>query len=104
MFFCELLASIRSSNHLFVCLFVCLFICSFIFSLLRYSVATGNTSDRKFLKSLNCNYLVIDEGHMLKNMQSQRYQGLMKMKVRFLCRLRPQRLVSVPQKDSLQKA
>lgn len=47
-----------------------------------YSVATGNTSDRKFLKSLNCNYLVIDEGHMLKNMQSQRYQGLMKMKAR----------------------
>ncbi|KAJ7385780.1 ATP-dependent helicase smarcad1 [Desmophyllum pertusum] len=46
-----------------------------------YSVATSS-DDRSFLRKLNCNYVVLDEGHMLKNMQSQRYQGLMKMKAR----------------------
>lgn len=46
-----------------------------------YTVATGTKDDRSFLRKLNCNYVVLDEGHMLKNMQSQRYQGLMKMKV-----------------------
>ena len=45
-------------------------------------MANGNDEDRRFLRKLNCNYLVLDEGHMLKNMQSQRYQGLMRMKVR----------------------
>lgn len=47
-----------------------------------YTVATGTKEDRSFLRKLNCNYVVLDEGHMLKNMQSQRYQGLMKMKAR----------------------
>ncbi|XP_022785581.1 SWI/SNF-related matrix-associated actin-dependent regulator of chromatin subfamily A containing DEAD/H box 1-like [Stylophora pistillata] len=47
-----------------------------------YTVATGTKDDRSFLRKLNCNYVVLDEGHMLKNMQSQRYQGLMKMKAR----------------------
>ena len=46
-------------------------------------MANGNDEDRRFLRKLNCNYLVLDEGHMLKNMQSQRYQGLMRMKVRW---------------------
>ncbi|XP_078375262.1 SWI/SNF-related matrix-associated actin-dependent regulator of chromatin subfamily A containing DEAD/H box 1-like isoform X2 [Oculina patagonica] len=46
-----------------------------------YSIAT-TSDDRSFLRKLNCNYVVLDEGHMLKNMQSQRYQGLMKMKAR----------------------
>ena len=54
--------------------FFCLVFCS-------YTVATGTKDDRSFLRKLNCNYVVLDEGHMLKNMQSQRYQGLMKMKV-----------------------
>ncbi|XP_068755461.1 SWI/SNF-related matrix-associated actin-dependent regulator of chromatin subfamily A containing DEAD/H box 1-like [Montipora capricornis] len=44
-----------------------------------YAVATGNADDRRFLRKLKCNYMVLDEGHMLKNMQSQRYQGLMKL-------------------------
>lgn len=44
-----------------------------------YSIATGNAEDRKFLRRLKCNYMILDEGHMLKNMQSQRYQGLMKL-------------------------
>lgn len=47
-------------------------------------MANGNDEDRRFLRKLNCNYLVLDEGHMLKNMQSQRYQGLMRMKVRYM--------------------
>ena len=51
-------------------------------------MANGNDEDRRFLRKLNCNYLVLDEGHMLKNMQSQRYQGLMRMKVR----LRPSKM------------
>lgn len=46
-----------------------------------YSVAT-TTDDRTFLRKLKCHYVVLDEGHMLKNMQSQRYQALMKVKAR----------------------
>ena len=46
-----------------------------------YAVATGNADDRRFLRKLKCNYMILDEGHMLKNMQSQRYQGLMKLTV-----------------------
>ena len=51
---------------------------------LSYSVAT-TTDDRIFLRKLKCHYVVLDEGHMLKNMQSQRYQALMKVKVSVLC-------------------
>ena len=51
---------------------------------LSYAIAT-TSDDRAFLRKLKCHYVVLDEGHMLKNMQSQRYQGLMKVKVGVLC-------------------
>ena len=51
---------------------------------LSYAIAT-TSDDRVFLRKLKCHYVVLDEGHMLKNMQSQRYQGLMKVKVGVLC-------------------
>ena len=37
--------------------------------------------DRKFLQKLSLECLVLDEGHMLKNMATQRYNYLMKIKV-----------------------
>ena len=58
--------------------------CNFATSVLSYAVAT-TTDDRTFLRKLKCHYVVLDEGHMLKNMQSQRYQALMKVKVGVLC-------------------
>ena len=46
-----------------------------------YSVCIGQAEDRKFLRKLSLQCLVLDEGHMLKNMATQRYNHLMKIKV-----------------------
>lgn len=46
-----------------------------------YSVCIGQVEDRKFLRKLSLQCLVLDEGHMLKNMATQRYGHLMKIKV-----------------------
>lgn len=62
----------------------CLPDCNFATFVLSYAIAT-TSDDRAFLRKLKCHYVVLDEGHMLKNMQSQRYQGLMKVKVGVLC-------------------
>ena len=49
----------------------------------RYNIATGSYEDRCLFKKINFHYSVFDEGHMLKNMVSQRYRNLMKIKVTF---------------------
>ncbi|KAJ3391247.1 hypothetical protein HDU84_006311 [Entophlyctis sp. JEL0112] len=41
-----------------------------------YNLAAGCSDDRKFLRRLNPRSLILDEGHMVKNMQSSRYQTL----------------------------
>ena len=41
----------------------------------------GQAEDRKFFRKLPLDCLVLDEGHMLKNMSSQRYAHLMKIRV-----------------------
>ncbi|KAJ3357224.1 hypothetical protein HDU83_008037 [Entophlyctis luteolus] len=41
-----------------------------------YNLASGSADDRKFLRRLKPRSLVLDEGHMVKNMQSSRYQNL----------------------------
>lgn len=48
-----------------------------------YSMATGNKYDQQFLKSRQFNVIVYDEGHMLKNSSSTRYQKLMKLHGQF---------------------
>lgn len=45
-------------------------------------MVTSSAEDRSFFKRLEFNYVVFDEAHMLKNMASQRYGNLMKIKVR----------------------
>lgn len=47
----------------------------------RYNMATGNAEDRSLFKKFEFHYAVFDEGHLLKNMSSQRYQGLMRIAV-----------------------
>ncbi|XP_052088062.1 SWI/SNF-related matrix-associated actin-dependent regulator of chromatin subfamily A containing DEAD/H box 1A-like isoform X5 [Mytilus californianus] len=44
-----------------------------------YNMATGNVEDRSLFKKLGFHYAIFDEGHMLKNMSSMRYQNLMKI-------------------------
>lgn len=44
-----------------------------------YNMATGNVEDRALFKKLDFHYAIFDEGHMLKNMSSMRYQNLMKI-------------------------
>ncbi|GMM38568.1 DNA-dependent ATPase [Saccharomycopsis crataegensis] len=48
-----------------------------------YNLATGNKDDMKFLRSRKFNIIVYDEGHMLKNSNSERYQKLMKIPGKF---------------------
>ncbi|KAK2180963.1 hypothetical protein NP493_419g07016 [Ridgeia piscesae] len=45
-----------------------------------YHIAAGSTEDRILFKKLKFDYAIFDEGHMLKNMSSLRYQSLMKIR------------------------
>ncbi|KAF5321430.1 hypothetical protein D9619_001754 [Psilocybe cf. subviscida] len=45
-----------------------------------YNLAQGDEKDRKFFKKIDWDCCVYDEGHVLKNFQSQRYQTLLKVK------------------------
>lgn len=47
--------------------------------LTTYNMATGCIEDRVLFKKTQFQYAVFDEGHMLKNMSSLRYQNLMKI-------------------------
>lgn len=40
--------------------------------------------ERKMFRITPMHYVVYDEAHMLKNMSTQRYDNLLKIKVRFL--------------------
>ena len=44
-------------------------------------MASGSVDDRAMFKKLDFHCAIFDEGHMLKNMSSMRYQSLMKIKV-----------------------
>lgn len=44
-------------------------------------MVTTSTEDRALFKKLRFHSVVLDEAHMLKNMASQRYENLMKIKV-----------------------
>lgn len=48
-----------------------------------YSIATGNSEDRKFLRSKKFKTLFLDEGHMIKNGDSQRAKHLKFFKIPF---------------------
>lgn len=48
-----------------------------------YNLATGALPDFKFLKNQHFDMIVYDEGHMLKNSNSERYNKLMRLKARF---------------------
>ncbi|KAG6819580.1 hypothetical protein H0H93_010506 [Arthromyces matolae] len=43
-----------------------------------YNLAQGDDRDRKFFRRIEWDSCVYDEGHVLKNFQSQRYQALLK--------------------------
>ncbi|KAK2463239.1 hypothetical protein APHAL10511_004894 [Amanita phalloides] len=43
-----------------------------------YNLAQGDERDRKFFRRINWDCCVYDEGHVLKNFQSQRYQSLLR--------------------------
>jgi SWI/SNF-related matrix-associated actin-dependent regulator 1 of chromatin subfamily A len=48
-----------------------------------YQLATGDKNDRGFLKSMRFNCCVYDEGHLLKNGSSNRYDALIKLPADF---------------------
>jgi SWI/SNF-related matrix-associated actin-dependent regulator 1 of chromatin subfamily A len=48
-----------------------------------YNLACGSKMDHGFLKSQNFNVCVYDEGHLLKNSQSERFTKLMRLKAKF---------------------
>ncbi|XP_041354213.1 SWI/SNF-related matrix-associated actin-dependent regulator of chromatin subfamily A containing DEAD/H box 1-like [Gigantopelta aegis] len=47
--------------------------------LTTYAIATGSVEDRALFKKAPFHYAIFDEGHMLKNMASLRFQNLMKI-------------------------
>ncbi|KAG9006776.1 hypothetical protein FRB94_000460 [Tulasnella sp. JGI-2019a] len=51
--------------------------------LTTYNFAAGNEHDRKFFKKTEWEVCVFDEGHMLKNFQSQRYEALMRIRAKW---------------------
>ncbi|KAG0304198.1 hypothetical protein BGZ98_005812 [Dissophora globulifera] len=48
-----------------------------------YTIATGNTDERKFLSRRHFKGIILDEGHMIKNCTSVRYKQLMSIKTDF---------------------
>ncbi|CCE84029.1 Piso0_004631 [Millerozyma farinosa CBS 7064] len=48
-----------------------------------YNLATGAAPDFKFLRNQDFDIVIYDEGHMLKNSTSERYNKLMRLKARF---------------------
>lgn len=48
-----------------------------------YNLACGSSQDLGFLKSRKFNVCVYDEGHLLKNSQSERYTKLMRLNAKF---------------------
>ncbi|KAJ3176992.1 hypothetical protein HDU87_004708 [Geranomyces variabilis] len=51
--------------------------------LTTYNLCTGAQDDRSFLRKLHCKSLILDEGHMVKNMNSARYKHLTSFKAPF---------------------
>ncbi|VDP13956.1 unnamed protein product [Heligmosomoides polygyrus] len=48
--------------------------------LTTYNMISSKHDDKKFFKNFSINYVVYDEGHMLKNCSTDRYRNLMKVK------------------------
>ncbi|KAL6305056.1 SNF2 family N-terminal domain-containing protein [Sparassis latifolia] len=48
-----------------------------------YALAQGDEKDRKFFRHIPWDACVFDEGHVLKNFQSQRYQALLRFESRW---------------------
>ncbi|KAI9179429.1 DNA-dependent ATPase fun30 [Blastocladiella emersonii ATCC 22665] len=48
-----------------------------------YNVACGAKEDRSFLKKMKFEAMILDEGHMVKNVESQRYKQLMAIPASF---------------------
>lgn len=48
-----------------------------------YTVATGSKDDRSFLRKLRCQSMILDEGHMVRNCTSARYQHLISLRTPF---------------------
>ncbi|VDM20281.1 unnamed protein product [Wuchereria bancrofti] len=47
--------------------------------LTTYNMVGSKTEDRKFFKRFRINYVIYDEGHLLKNCNTDRYKNLMKI-------------------------
>ncbi|KHJ95594.1 protein, SNF2 family [Oesophagostomum dentatum] len=48
--------------------------------LTTYNMISSKHDDKKFFKNFSMNYVIYDEGHMLKNCGTDRYRNLMKVK------------------------
>ncbi|XP_023215093.1 SWI/SNF-related matrix-associated actin-dependent regulator of chromatin subfamily A containing DEAD/H box 1-like isoform X2 [Centruroides sculpturatus] len=47
-----------------------------------YALVTSSAEDRSLFKHLDFHYVIFDEAHMLKNMRTQRYQNLMRIRAK----------------------
>lgn len=52
----------------------------FSLMLTTYTIGISSNEDRKFFRKFKFHTVILDEGHMLKNMKSQRFTHLMKVR------------------------
>lgn len=60
----------------------------FPYSLDRYTMVSSCPEERKMFRVSPMHYVIYDEAHMLKNMSTQRYDNLLKIKVMALTNYR----------------
>jgi len=51
----------------------------------RYSMLTQNAKDRALFRKIKFQYLIMDEAHMMKNMNTERYKNINKIEVSYFC-------------------
>lgn len=55
-----------------------------LFCVYRYTMVSTTPEERKMFRVTPMHYVIFDEAHMLKNMNTQRYETLVRIKVSFL--------------------
>jgi len=46
---------------------------------------TQNAKDRALFRKIKFQYLIMDEAHMMKNMNTERYKNINKIEVSYFC-------------------
>lgn len=56
----------------------------YLFFFLRYTMVGNSPEERKMFRVTHLHYVIFDEAHMLKNMNTQRYENLIRINVKLV--------------------